>query len=344
MLIRSKGRLHGRLRIVWTPRPPIHQLARVRATKKHHRRRGEERTKKEVGSVGLATDVRSELEQNQRARDVLRTPADILCRKKVRCTGRCPCALCLRSGLPCEFTASYTRGRLPSVIVDESAIAMGPHAQARREISVSEASPKGEPAAPTAQYPRIYPSPSSPIEPSAYTHVANGNPTALTMSAEYGPRPSTRDSPVPQGGQRDQQGHYVGSSSAVAFLIRIQRRLHQSSSLSHDSTIFTFGDAPLPEFDQSLFFLPPKSDAQRLVERYFDFAAPTHRFLHRPSIEKLLDEFYDTLGEIRGKEDGKAKAALLMVVFAQAQAYMPPGSTVQENRYDLLGIGSIATG
>ncbi|KAL6150293.1 hypothetical protein ACJQWK_00501 [Exserohilum turcicum] len=251
--------------------------------------------------------------------------------KKVRCTGRCPCALCLRSGLPCEFTASYTRGRLPSVIVDESAIAMGPHAQARREISVSEASPKGEPAAPTAQYPRIYPSPSSPIEPSAYTHVANGNPTALTMSAEYGPRPSTRDSPVPQGGQRDQQGHYVGSSSAVAFLIRIQRRLHQSSSLSHDSTIFTFGDAPLPEFDQSLFFLPPKSDAQRLVERYFDFAAPTHRFLHRPSIEKLLDEFYDTLGEIRGKEDGKAKAALLMVVFAQAQAYMPPGSTVQEN-------------
>jgi hypothetical protein len=36
---------------------------------------------------------------------------------------------------------------------------------------------------------------------------------------------------------------------------------------------------------------------------------------------------------MRSKEDGKAKAALLMVVFAQAQAYMPPGSSVQTSRF-----------
>jgi hypothetical protein len=36
---------------------------------------------------------------------------------------------------------------------------------------------------------------------------------------------------------------------------------------------------------------------------------------------------------MRSKEDGKAKAALLMTVFAQAQAYMPPGSTVQTSRF-----------
>ncbi|EMD63810.1 hypothetical protein COCSADRAFT_161189 [Bipolaris sorokiniana ND90Pr] len=210
-------------------------------------------------------------------------------------------------------------------------MSLDPQTQVVRKISTSEPSPAGEPTASAIQYPRIYPSPSSPIEAPAFAHTNNANASTLTMTTEYTNRSSTRDSPVPQGGQRDQEGHYVGSSSAVSFLIRIQRRLHQSSSLSHDSTIFTFGDAPLPEFDQSLFFLPPKSDAQRLVERYFDYAAPTHRFLHRPSIEKLLDEFYDTLGEIRGREDGKAKAALLMVVFAQAQAYMPPGSTIQEN-------------
>jgi hypothetical protein len=322
----------GHLPIAWTSQRQPHQVMQVRATENYRPRKGEEKKKRGLGSVGLATDVRSELEENQRARDVLYIPTNILYRKKVRCTGRCPCALCLKSGLPCEFTASYTRGRLPSVIVDEAAMAMDPQPQVRREISISESSAAGEPATSAVQYPRIYPSPSSPMDPPTYTHANNADPSTLNMTTEYTNRPPTRDSPVPQGGQRDQEGHYVGSSSAVSFLIRIQRRLHQSSSLSHDSTIFTFGDAPLPEYDQSLFFLPPKSDAQRLVERYFDYAAPTHRFLHRPSIEKLLDEFYDTLGEIRGREDGKAKAALLMVVFAQAQAYMPPGSTVQENR------------
>jgi hypothetical protein len=118
----------------------------------------------------------------------------------------------------------------------------------------------------------------------------------------------------------------------VSFLLRIQKRLHQNSSLSHDSSIFTFGDAPLPEFDPSFFVLPPKPDAQRLVERYFDYAAPTHRFLHRPTIEGLVEEFYETQGDMRSKEDAPAKTSLLLIVFAQAQAYMPPGSTTKDNR------------
>ncbi|KAF2876697.1 fungal-specific transcription factor domain-containing protein [Massariosphaeria phaeospora] len=141
--------------------------------------------------------------------------------------------------------------------------------------------------------------------------------------------PPSQSSPEPT--QTDQQGHYVGPASGVSFLLRIQRRLHQNSSVSHDSSIFTFGDAPLPEFDPTFFVLPPKADAQRLVERYFDFSAPTHRFLHRPTIENLLDEFYDTQGEMRNKEDAAAKTALLLIVFAQSQAYMPPGNTTIDN-------------
>jgi len=207
-----------------------------------------------------------------------------------------------------------------------------PQPRRRKESSISETSTKDEPAVTTLKNPRIFPGFSVSIDQPEYPCVNAANPNTASVAADYTNPPSSRDSPVPQGGQRDQQGHYVGSSSAVSFLIRIQRRLHQDSSLSHDSTIFTFGDAPLPEFDLSLFLLPPKPDAQRLVERYFDYAAPTHRFLHRPSIERLVEEFYETQGEMRGKEDGKAKAALLMVVFAQAQAYMPPGSTVRDNR------------
>ncbi|KAF2640332.1 hypothetical protein P280DRAFT_401545 [Massarina eburnea CBS 473.64] len=132
-------------------------------------------------------------------------------------------------------------------------------------------------------------------------------------------RPPSRTSPEPP--QTDLQGHYVGPASGVSFLLRIQKRLHQNSSHSHDSSIFTFGDAPLPEFDPTFFVLPPKADAQKLVGRYFDFAAPTHRFLHRPSVEQMLDEFYETQGNMRNKEDAPSKTALLLIVLAQAKAY-----------------------
>jgi hypothetical protein len=30
----------------------------------------------------------------------------------------------------------------------------------------------------------------------------------------------------------------------------------------------------------------PRLDAQRLIDRYFDFAMPTYRFLHRPTIQE----------------------------------------------------------
>ncbi|KAF2734740.1 hypothetical protein EJ04DRAFT_564019 [Polyplosphaeria fusca] len=141
--------------------------------------------------------------------------------------------------------------------------------------------------------------------------------------------PLSRSSPEPS--QTDQQGHYVGPSSGVSFLLRIQRRLHQNSDVSHDSSIFTFGDAPLTDFDPSFFVLPPKADAERLIERYFDFAAPTFRFLHRPTIENLLSEFYETQGKMRNKKGSAARTAVLLLVLAQAQAYMPPGSGMEDD-------------
>ncbi|KAF2711304.1 hypothetical protein K504DRAFT_374243 [Pleomassaria siparia CBS 279.74] len=137
---------------------------------------------------------------------------------------------------------------------------------------------------------------------------------------------ASRSSPEPT--QTDQQGHYVGTSSGVSLILRIQKRLHQNTFLSHNSSIFTFGDAPLPEFDHdhTFFVLPPKADAERLLKWYFEFAASTHRYLHRPSLEKILNDFYETGGDLRNKEDGASKTALLLSVFAQSQAYMAPGS------------------
>lgn len=132
---------------------------------------------------------------------------------------------------------------------------------------------------------------------------------------------SSRNSPDPS--QTDLQGHYVGPSSGVSFLLRVQKKLHERVSFSHDSSIFTFGDASLPDFDPSYFVLPPKADAESLVARYFDFAIATHRFLHRPTVEGWLEEFYENLGVMRRKDGAKERVALLFMVFAQAREYMP---------------------
>ena len=67
---------------------------------------------------------------------------------------------------------------------------------------------------------------------------------------------SSRSSLEPS--QTDLEGQYVGPSSGVAFLLRAQRRLHEVVTLSPNSSIFTFGDSPLPEYDPSFFVLPPE--------------------------------------------------------------------------------------
>ncbi|KIX01896.1 uncharacterized protein Z518_07835 [Rhinocladiella mackenziei CBS 650.93] len=150
---------------------------------------------------------------------------------------------------------------------------------------------------------------------------------------------SSQNSPEPS--QTDLQGHYIGPASGVSFLLRIQKRLDQAISFSHPSSIFTFGDAPLhpPEFDPSFCMMLPRDDAQRLVDRYFDFAMPTYRFLHRPTIQEWFAEFYDTLGTMRDAHRAPAKIALLFMVFAQARVYMPdndrPGLPDLSARYFL---------
>lgn len=125
--------------------------------------------------------------------------------------------------------------------------------------------------------------------------------------------------------QNDPQGNYIGPASGVSFLLRIQKRLHKAISSSQANSIFAFGDAPMhnPEFDPSFCMMLPRMDAQRLVDRYFDFAMPTYRFLHRPTLQIWFNEFYDTLGAMHDKQNAPARVALIFMVFAHARVYMP---------------------
>jgi hypothetical protein len=132
---------------------------------------------------------------------------------------------------------------------------------------------------------------------------------------------SLRASPEPT--QTDQQGHYVGPASGVSFLLRVQRRVYQTLKFPPSSSIFTFGDAPLPDLDASFFVLPPKDVTRQLLVRYFDFAVPTHRFLHRPTVEAWYEDLYTSTGCMSSRGEAPARTALLFMVFAQASLYMP---------------------
>ena len=254
-------------------------------------------------------------------------------RKKTRCSGRQPCILCTRSGKTCEFTAAYTRGRLPSIFPEETGQpeVIGPVSMRTTAI------PPEEPTRPRTESYQLNSLP-SPIS-DQLVHAQNRESIAETshlnlLRVAHGDSrvQSSRNSPEPS--QTDLQGHYVGPSSGVSFLLRVQKKLHEKVSFTQNSSIFTFGDAPLPDFDPSFFVLPPKTDAQKLVARYFEFAVATHRFLHCPTVEAWLEEFYQNLGVMRQKVGARERTALLFMVFAQAKEYMPdiPGSNSADTR------------
>lgn len=250
-------------------------------------------------------------------------------RKKTRCTGIQPCEICVGADASCTYNASYTRGRRQSMATAASNHAQGNMPSTGISVIDSDSRAEDNPGrSAMGDGPADMIRNGHPVRPrSERGHARPGDEASSvpdTVFAHAAPAPSSRTSPEPS--QTDRQGHYVGPASGVSFLLRVQKRLHQRLVFSKTSSIFTFGDAPLPDFDPSFFVLPPRDEAQRLTDRYFDFAVPTNRFLHRPTINAWLDELYDTMGVMHNKEEAPARIALLFMVFAQAREYMPPSA------------------
>lgn len=217
-------------------------------------------------------------------------------RKKLRCTGTLPCNSCNRAGRKCEYNADYNRGKLPTVPISQPPAAPESNDQQPQQLTFA-----GESAG----------SPPLPQPPLAQSlNVPPSNPR--------GNNGSSRASPEPH--QTDLEGHYVGPSSGVSFLSRAQRKLYNHLSLPLNTPIFTFGDAPLPSCEPNLMILPLRSEADSLVARYFDFAFPTHRFLHQQQIQSWVGQFYDSVLRSETVDHGmRGKWAVVLMVFAQAR-------------------------
>jgi hypothetical protein len=240
-------------------------------------------------------------------------------RRKIKCNGMQPCKFCTRTGVSCTFESAYARGRLPVIPSADEA------GQDSITVSAENTMPGSQQNSPGDLNQQFMANSSSESSNqniglqeygiSSHLLAPGGTTSGAVTSVQQSPEPS----------QEDLQGHYIGPASGVSFLLRVQKRMHEAISFSGPGSIFTFGDAPLrnPDYDPNFCMMLPKEDAQRLVDRYFDFAMPTYRFLHRPTIQEWFAEFYETLGTMRDPNNSAAKIALLFMILAHARVYMP---------------------
>ncbi|KAI0964730.1 fungal-specific transcription factor domain-containing protein [Xylaria arbuscula] len=139
---------------------------------------------------------------------------------------------------------------------------------------------------------------------------ANPHPEAKGRSLRVSPEP----------GERDGQGHLVGASSGLTFLLRLQRRLRRDPDTAPRTSVYTLGDAVLPIFDETTFTIPPRHEAESILKTYFELASPTYRYLHRPTVEGWMRELYED-GNIAGG-NFYSKYAVVLTMLAQGTSYI----------------------
>ncbi|GAB7366421.1 hypothetical protein MBLNU230_g8218t1 [Neophaeotheca triangularis] len=241
-------------------------------------------------------------------------------RRKVKCDGRQPCQICSKVDASCTFDTTYSRGTAPPI---PQAPAQGSQIVPNDGATAIQAA-GGATIGPDLLNGAVY-------QPHTGNHSTCHAPPMASPSVAASNHKSPADSQTAGG----LHGQYIGPASGVSFLQRVQNRLGQAVSFSHPDSIFTFGDRPLVKSEADMFMIP-REEAQRLLDRYFDFAMPTYRFLHQPTIQAWFGEFYETFGVMRDASTAPAKVALLLMVLAHGRVYMPddekPGPSDLSNR------------
>ncbi|KAK7540471.1 fungal-specific transcription factor domain-containing protein [Phyllosticta citribraziliensis] len=248
--------------------------------------------------------------------------------KKKRCTGTQPCPSCEKAAKPCTYLASYTRGRFntppSSRGLDALVLAAESHnhlSDRRRRGSSTTCPESMSVSVPVsrrnASFSSDYPPSGRPSLPPLHGPLHPLAPANVQLPA----RPTSKR-PSPETDRRP-----VGPNSNGAWLRRAMRKLNQArpsegtlgprSGTTSEATVFTFGDKPpvtTSGFEAPL--PPPALHAEYLVGRYFEFAMPTYRFLHRPSLTSWLWELSQDKVAV-----APAKRAVLYMIFAYAMLY-----------------------
>jgi hypothetical protein len=122
------------------------------------------------------------------------------------------------------------------------------------------------------------------------------------------------------------EGQHIGPTSGVSFLYHAwNRRLdvngQENGGVAVSAPLASHGDFPQTKIhaaDSSLS-LPTPERAAGLLERYFRFATPTYRFLHRPTLEDWTSQL------LAGQRLSVPKSASVLLVCAQSLLYTMAG-------------------
>ncbi|KAJ5268608.1 hypothetical protein N7505_004366 [Penicillium chrysogenum] len=215
--------------------------------------------------------------------------------KKKACTGTLPCGPCEQRQLSCTYDAAYRRGA-----------AVSPPSLSRwRERPTSSSGGSN-------QY-----------------QVSDRSPAPAFEQTV----PVTPVDPPSQLGSTNIASQYLGPTSAHSFLGRVVQDLpatpskllvdQQSEGTASTVSIFSHGDRIVPNIGLAEFKWPDRRAADVLVRRYFEFAAPTYRVLHRPTVELLIDDLYEGGTFAREALLDTASRAILLLIFCTSAMFQP---------------------
>jgi galactonate dehydratase len=217
----------------------------------------------------------------------------------------------------CQFNASYRRGKLPEIQAVEVPRSLSNSNDATTSTAVIHSPANAENRNSSDYVPDTY--------HDDVQEAIEEEETSIIPQVHVGSQGFTRwtsgQNGISQTNGSELEPHYIGPSSGLSFLLRAQMRLQNTVKSSKDASIFTFGDAPLPEVDFAFLDLPPLEEARSLVATYFDFAFPTHRFLHRPTTEQWLSEFYQNKKRLNLAPGTRERYATVLMVLSQAKLY-----------------------
>lgn len=164
--------------------------------------------------------------------------------------------------------------------------------------------------------------------------------TAITTPTDTNPERSlASNQALGPGAVFENEDNYVGAASGLSFLQQAVEHMETqeaSTGIANNAantgylsptsaSIFDSGDMPPLLLPSDKFLMPSKSESDGMLALYFDFATPTYRFFHRPSVEDWASQLYETLGKpttqgTKSKLDG-VKAAAVYLIWAQAIEY-----------------------
>ncbi|KAK5166575.1 uncharacterized protein LTR77_008118 [Saxophila tyrrhenica] len=124
-------------------------------------------------------------------------------------------------------------------------------------------------------------------------------------------------------------GQYLGPTSSHSFLRRAWRRFGQDIDLESrqdasqdDTPVFLAGDRRVPIQNTANVTLPDETRTSELLARYFQFAAPTYRFLHQPTVQRWLKSYRAQERDPTGEQRlSPIRQAIVLMVLATASLY-----------------------